>query len=293
MSLAYEHLTAMGLTPWVLRDEYCESTTAVATEPAAAMRPADAAPRAAAPQAAERNRLANERHTPTENLAKVEHPPQTELLSTTESVIATTELTDGAKQPAEAPAHAHPPSQTEVTAPTPAQAAESLRGYLVLPSQKRWIEGELLIVCRHQAGQPAESFWLRGQPSKTLRNLVNGLSYCCEQAVSPKWLNRVNFAQLAATALSEQTQDTATVLAKVKPRAILVLGAHTANLLTDQENEMSQWQLKNWQTPEGIPFVVTYHPYEIFQSPLLKRQVYQDLQRLSHLLMDHAEHATS
>lgn len=184
------------------------------------------------------------------------------------------------------PEHSSVHNQTSTSVNVSTQPIGQERGFLVLPSNKRWIPEELLVVCRHQPGQPSESFWSRGQPSKTIRNLLHGLHYLLTESYSAQWLNRINYAQLATTALSENTQQTERVLTEIKPKAILVLGEHTANLIAGEARSMSEWQLKNWQTSEGIPFIVTYHPYEIYQSPILKKQVVQDLLRLSHLLHD-------
>ncbi|NVJ61039.1 MAG: hypothetical protein HWE27_11660 [Gammaproteobacteria bacterium] len=169
-------------------------------------------------------------------------------------------------------------------ASTNSQKTHQGRGFLVLPNGKRWNPNSIAVVCRHKEGQPAESFLLRGNPSKTVKNLTLALQFLLEHEVTPAFLNRINFAQLATTALSDRASSTGEVITQHEPRAMLILGEETANLISGENRRLSEWQLKVWHTPEQVPFVVTYHPHDIFRNPAIKRQVYQDLIRLSDVI---------
>lgn len=160
------------------------------------------------------------------------------------------------------------------------------QGYLVLPSGRRWLSGALTLVCRHEAGQPSESYILRGNPSKTVANLLKALNVFMTGEVGVELLNATNLAQLASTPLSDSARETSVTLRDNSPKALLVMGASTANHLLNENRTMGEWQVKTWRTPEDIPVVITYHPYEIYQSPILKKQVMQDLITLSHYLRD-------
>ncbi len=197
------------------------------------------------------------------------------------------------------PGHPEPPTdkprrplndltETEVPSTTITQdkAANQSQGYLVLPSGRRWISGALTVVCRHEAGQPSESYILRGNPSKTVANLLKALNVFMTGEVGVELLNAANLAQLASTSLSDRARETSDTLRQESPKALLVMGASTANHLFNENKTMGEWQVKTWRTPEDIPVVVTYHPYEIYQSPILKKQVMQDLITLSHYLRD-------
>jgi len=149
--------------------------------------------------------------------------------------------------------------------------------FMVLGRGKQWKNDALTVLCRHEPGQPSESYLLRGNPSKIVQNMLKALNFFMHHEVATQILQQCNLAQLASTSLSEQAKAASEVFADHKPKALLVMGAATANHLMGYEQSMGQWQVKTWQTDDGIPFVVTYHPYEIHSSPILKRQVMSDL----------------
>lgn len=158
--------------------------------------------------------------------------------------------------------------------------------FMVLGRGKQWKNDALTVLCRHETGQPSESYLLRGNPSKIVQNMLKALNFFMHHEVATQVLQQCNLAQLASTSLSEQAKAAKDVFAEHKPKAMLVMGAATANHLMGYEQSMGQWQVKTWQTKEGIPFVVTYHPFEIHSSPILKRQVMSDLLSLTPFLSD-------
>ncbi len=160
------------------------------------------------------------------------------------------------------------------------------RGLLVVPKGRRWMADTLTVVCRHESGQPSESFLLRGNPSKTVANILMALNVFVHGQTGLELLKSANFAQLATTALSDQSKPTPEVFEEHRPKALFIMGEQTANLLMGEQRSLAEWQLKPWKTAEGIPIVVTYHPYEIFKSPQLKKQVMKDLIQLSQWLID-------
>ncbi|MEE4245106.1 MAG: hypothetical protein V2I33_06830 [Kangiellaceae bacterium] len=154
--------------------------------------------------------------------------------------------------------------------------------YLVLPNNRQWQERPIAILCRH-SGQPAESFYHRQRPSKTVANISQALVALAED-MGQNIESQINFALVADTALSEQARSLDDVKQSCQPQAFLVMGEAAANQLLEEQRSFAEWQLKTWKTKQDIPFVVTYHPFDIFNNPSVKQVVQQDLIRLLSLL---------
>jgi hypothetical protein len=159
------------------------------------------------------------------------------------------------------------------------------QGYLVLPKGTEWKTGGLTVICRHEPGQPAQSYVRNGVPSKTMTNLLLGFQALLPDD-APSLIKNTNFAQLSSTALSENAVAATQALRQYPPKAILIMGAAAANQLLQGSHDIGQWQARSWTSPEGIPLVITYHPYDIFTSPILKRQVFKDLLALRQWFID-------
>ncbi len=271
MSHHHAYLTAMGITAWERRDRVVEA-------PASTESDAELMSQAEESQAISRTSVKHQ-VAALEAAAAVEHaaPRQLNKLQTaaqySESETTPVEKPELKVAKMDTPAQ---PATDDVKEDTSGSAATPANGFLVLPKGAQWKAGGLTLICRHEPGQPAQSYVRNGAPSKTVTNLLLALQSLLPEE-TPSVIKGANFAQLSSTALSEHAVPIADAFLHSKPKAILVMGAAAANQLLHQSFDMGQWQARNWQTQDGIPVVVTYHPYEMFTSPILKKQVQKDL----------------
>ena len=151
-----------------------------------------------------------------------------------------------------------------------------------LPS---WQRASVGVLCRHESGQPASSFVHKNQPSKTLAGLLTGLKYFLQRDLtenSEQTNNNISMAysQLALRGLTDSALSLEQALSNADLKVLLLMGAATANQLFNEEKSLSHWQNRVWKFQDKIPCIVTYHPFELYQSPLLKKFVMQDFELL-------------
>ncbi|MCO7225379.1 hypothetical protein [Pleionea sp. CnH1-48] len=159
------------------------------------------------------------------------------------------------------------------------------RGYAVIPPGTRWKANGIGVLCRHEVGQPAGSFVNHGRPSKTLANLLNAIEYFVTEAVEEDYSESLFYAQVTGAGLSDASQAVAPLLEEHPPKALLLMGAATANQLTGEERSLEEWQSRQWTLADSTPFIVTYHPYDIYQSPLLKKHLMSELEMLRSMIL--------
>lgn len=160
--------------------------------------------------------------------------------------------------------------------------------YLVGTNSQQWSPGGLWILCRHQSGQPPESFSNRSGLSKTVKNLLAALNWLVVEAddMNEYSMPPIMTAQLTSTALSDNAMSLSEMLDRHRPKAMLLMGEATANHMMMTERDLSEWSLKRWAHESGVPFIVCHHPFQLYSDPLLKKQVLPQLLQLRQLLIE-------
>ncbi len=212
-------------------------------------------------------------------------PTEKKRNSPKETFVANEALLKTTKQEV-ATAATNPSNMPGSSAPIVEQSgANKSQGTLVLQGNGRWERLSLLVICKHGEQHHPNSFCNNGRPSKTMSQVLKALDNHIKD-LEISLTGRLGLAQMGSTLLSEQSKHTHEALHSSSPKALLLMGEEAANFLTGEQRSFAQWQTRVWKTPEGISFIVTYHPEEIFRSPSLKKQVYQDLIRIGQILQN-------
>jgi hypothetical protein len=84
-------------------------------------------------------------------------------------------------------------------------------------------------------------------------------------------------------AFSESSDSLLQQIKQYHPQVLLVFGVDAGRCFF---NEYSSFEMMRRQGHEfhGIPLVVSFHPRDVLQTPILKKQVYQDLLLVQRLL---------
>ena len=138
----------------------------------------------------------------------------------------------------------------------------------------------LLIICRHQVDQPANSFARVSTPSQFMMDYINALTAANEGKLEIK----VQLAQLSAAGLSEDSVPLSTVLQQNKPHLVLVLGEETVGHLFGDKLSVAELRGQLNQLEQSYDSLVSYHPFSLIQNPALKRLAFEDLSLVSERL---------
>ncbi len=140
---------------------------------------------------------------------------------------------------------------------------------------------KLLIICRHQIEQPANSFARANSPSQFMTDFINCFNHL--MAGFNKEF-KVSLAHLSAAGLSEECVALSDAMQTNQPTAVLLLGDETvANLLGEALN-VANARSQMHRLADGTPALVSYHPFDLIQNPALKRLAYEDLVLANELL---------
>ena len=175
--------------------------------------------------------------------------------------------------------------QTSDSAPVPsktvAQGSNKTKtaGFLKLVN---WSSGNehaplLLIVCRHDPDQPAQSFARPNMPSQFMVDYVRAIQ---DYLTGASLDFRIQLAHLTEAGLGENNQPIESVLEKQSPQLVLVLGDEGAVHLLGDEQTVSVNRGKLQTILEKVNALVSYHPFTLISQPELKRNALEDLRNL-------------
>ncbi len=132
----------------------------------------------------------------------------------------------------------------------------------------------LLIVCRHQVEQPANSFARTNSPSLFMLDYIKALETL---SVTDQRCD-VSLAHLSEAGLSATSCEMSMLLKNNKPDLILILGDETAAHLFGNQSSVANLRGKLLEVDSGYKALVSYHPYTLIKNPSLKRLALADLQ---------------
>ncbi|WP_444998195.1 hypothetical protein [Aliikangiella sp. IMCC44359] len=141
-------------------------------------------------------------------------------------------------------------------------------------------EQSILIICRHQTDQPAQSFAKANRPSQFMQDYVLALKefYPQEKEI------QIRLGHLSQAGLGRDCRLMEDVLTGVKPDKILLLGDEAVKELLTEYNDVAQARGQVHQLANGIECLVSYHPYTLIMNPALKRLALEDLKLFSRLV---------
>ncbi len=160
----------------------------------------------------------------------------------------------------------------------------------------------LLIICRHQIDQPAQSFARPNGPSQFMSDYIQAIN---ELIIHENFEIQVQLAHLTEAGLGNDNQPLQKTLNEINPDLILLLGEESIKLLFNSQQDVAQLRGKlknigllkknNDQQIEKLSeiesdqqvnpkILVSYHPYTLIENPPLKKLALEDLSLLIKVL---------
>ncbi len=144
---------------------------------------------------------------------------------------------------------------------------------------------KLLIICRHQVDQPANSFARQNSPSQFMLDYINALiGLVAESAFELK----VQLAHLSEAGLSKDSIPMDDVLCDCKPDLILVLGDETVIHLFDPLADVASLRGRLVSLGQNQKALVSYHPFSLIKNSGLKSLALDDLSILANYLLQNS-----
>ncbi|TQV71457.1 hypothetical protein FLL45_20085 [Aliikangiella marina] len=138
----------------------------------------------------------------------------------------------------------------------------------------------LLIICRHQVDQPAQSFARPSSPSQFMMDYIAALQSLRDED-DPCF---VRLGHLSQAGLGKDCVSFDTVLTDINPKVTLILGEETVAELFDSQTKVADVRGKKLSLPDGRPCIVSYHPYSLIKNPQLKPLALEDLKLVKMLV---------
>ena len=139
----------------------------------------------------------------------------------------------------------------------------------------------LMIVCRHQVDQPANSFARISSPSQFMMDYINTLNHFCDISNTEV---QIQLAHLSAAGLSEDCIPLSQAVANNQPQLMLILGDETVSHLLGESMEVATCRGQIHQLEDGTKVLVSYHPFSLISNPSLKRLAFEDIALASEFL---------
>ena len=140
---------------------------------------------------------------------------------------------------------------------------------------------KVMIICRHQIDQPANSFARMNGPSQFMTDYIAALNALLDNSDTQV---SIQLAHLSAAGLSADSQPLSEVLSDCQPDLILALGEETINQLFGEELSVASARGKLNSIEERYKVLSSYHPFSLIKNPSLKRLALEDLVLISQLL---------
>ncbi len=141
---------------------------------------------------------------------------------------------------------------------------------------------KILIVCRHNKDQPAQSFVTNHRPSQLMQDYLQAIKELLMAKDNNMTVN-IQLAQLVEAALSDDCYSVDHVIQNKQPDLILLLGDESIRSLLKEQTDLAQIRGKLFDI-ETTQTLVSYHPYTLIQNPQLKKLALEDLGLIASLL---------
>jgi len=141
----------------------------------------------------------------------------------------------------------------------------------------------VLIICRHQTDQPAQSFARPNSPSQFMTDYIQALREFLDEEKDDCF---IKMGHLSQAGLGKGCADFAEVLKEVKPKLILVLGDETVKELFGKDSEVADLRGRTLTFEPQYHCIVSYHPFSLIKNPALKKLALEDLKLSASLLLN-------
>ena len=139
----------------------------------------------------------------------------------------------------------------------------------------------LLIICRHQIDQPANSFATPTAPSQFMLDYINAL----QSFIDGKFLGiNIRLAHLSEAGLGKEAVPMNNVLQNIQPDAALLLGDETVTHLFGSQVSIASLRGQLVDLEPSYKAFVSYHPFSLIENPSLKSLALDDLINLADYL---------
>lgn len=274
-ALRYEYLQAMGITQWVPRTEevdseeaYADQVTAKSSEAVVDHSETDLKPASAEGDMSTAVESIISEANQKENKPKAETRNDASLPVSSESQVSSMNNTD---------------QNFAGTEQSVAEKTSAVKHFLKVVSWGETHDGEqtVMIICRHQKDQPAQSFARANSPSQFMLDYIQAFKEILgDSYASP----RMHLSHLSQAGLGQDCQQMEEVMAQVTPNCVLLLGDETvAELLGPEANVVNQRGQRLFLS-EATPALVSYHPFSLIENPQLKPLALEDLKLLGSVL---------
>jgi hypothetical protein len=139
----------------------------------------------------------------------------------------------------------------------------------------------LLIVCRHQIDQPANSFANKQSPSHFMQDYLKML---IDFGLQNNLRINIQLAHLTQAGLGESSMKIESYFEKKQPDFTLVLGDETVTNLIDKESDVKGIRCRLNKMFFGANAIASYHPFDLISNPRLKSLAYEDVKFLINTL---------
>lgn len=139
---------------------------------------------------------------------------------------------------------------------------------------------KLLILCRHQVDQPANSFARSNEPSQFMQDYINSLLALVEE--QPFGV-QVQLAHLTQAGLGSKNLSLKSFLENAKIDLVLVLGDETIKQLSHSQIETAKLRSR-FISLGNQKAIVSYHPFSMIKNSSLKPLAMEDINLIAHYL---------
>jgi len=139
----------------------------------------------------------------------------------------------------------------------------------------------LLIVCRHQIDQPANSFASANSPSRFMLDYIQGFQSILEKSSSG--IN-IRLAHLSEAGLGKSSVPMGKVLENTQPDIVLILGDETVVHLFGEDANVANKRGQLVELENDFEAFVSYHPFSLIENSSLKSLAFDDLINLANYL---------
>ena len=140
----------------------------------------------------------------------------------------------------------------------------------------------LLVVCRHQTDQPAQSFARTHGPSQFMQDYIKTLTnFCTNKGIDLQ----VRLGHLSEAGLGSDCEAIEEVVQNLQPVGLLLLGDETVKALIPPAKDIAELR-GCLHIPDGlVESLVSYHPYTLIKNPSLKKLAMDDLKALAQFIV--------
>jgi hypothetical protein len=145
----------------------------------------------------------------------------------------------------------------------------------------------IMIVCRHQVDQPANSFARTNSPSQFMMDYINAMT---QLGATHSIDYKVQLAHLSAAGLSQDCVPIDQAMQLNKPVLVLLLGDETVSHLLGEDKSVASARGQLHQLLGGQHVIASYHPFSLIKNPALKRLAFEDLALVRELVQHQRQH---